>query len=100
MKVFLYDDKMTFGYGHFAVVNGYMPMNFRDREDVEAVPATGTSECIYGYVYDVEKDILDMLDVYYGVGIGMHRRVEVMASLEGGAKVKAIMYEYQYAEMV
>ena len=98
-KVFLYDNKLDLGIGNFASVVGYECMSFKDRDGVEAVPATGQYERIYGYVYDVDDDVLDMLDVYYGVGIGMHRQVNVLATLEGGASINAIMYEFQYAEI-
>ena len=99
-KVFLYDGKMDFGIGQFASVNGYNLMTFNGRNDFEAVAATGQNERIYGYVYDLDDDLIDWLDTYYAIGLGMHWKNTVVATTTGGIQVEAIIYEYQNAKVV
>jgi gamma-glutamylcyclotransferase (GGCT)/AIG2-like uncharacterized protein YtfP len=91
-KVFLYDNKLDLGLGHFASVGGFKLVTAGFNECVEAVPDTNGR--IYGYIYEVNDGVLGMLDMYYGLGIELHQRITTTAVLEGGVEINVDMYEY------
>jgi len=92
MKVFLYDNRFELGIGLFASAKGYKLVSAGLSETPEAV--TNNGSMIYGYIHEVDQDVLDMMDTYYGLGVKLHERIEIDAVLAGGVKVKAQMYEF------
>lgn len=96
MKVFLYDDRLDLGSGILARVDGFklVVVNHSFSNSPEAIRSEKKS--IYGYVYEINEDVLEYLDAYYGVGVGLHERIKATASLEGGVTYDVIMYECSY----
>jgi len=91
-NVFLYDNKLDLGIGQFASVGGFKLISAGRNECPEAIRED--SDKIYGYIYEIKDDILDMLDMYYGLGVDLHKRISAKAALEGGVIVDIQMYEY------
>jgi len=92
-RIFIYDKNIDLGFGTFARVDGYkltvVPHTFSN--SFEAVRSNKKS--IYGTVYTVDDDILESLDIFYGVSVGLHNRITTPAYLDGGAKVEVLFYE-------
>ena len=91
-KIFLYDKKLDLGIGRFASVGGFKLISAGNNECPEAIRED--SDKIYGYIYEVNDGILEMLDMYYGLGVELHERINVKAALEGGVTIDVQMYEY------
>jgi len=91
-NIFLYDNKLDLGIGQFASVGGFKLVSAGFGECPEAIPDKDNR--IYGYIYEIDNDILEMLDMYYGLGINLHKRIMIKAILEGGIIIDVQMYEY------
>jgi len=91
-NVFLYDNRLDLGTGQFATVGGFKLIAAGYGECPEAI--IDKDNKIYGYIYKIKDDILDMLDTYYGLGLKLHNRISVEATLLGGVKLNTYMYEY------
>ena len=91
-NVFIYDDKIDLGLGQFSSVGGFSLVTEGRNECVEAIREDDAK--IYGYIYEVNDGILDMLDTYYGLGVKLHKRISVKAALQGGVTIDVYMYEY------
>lgn len=92
MRVFLYDRRIELGTAQFASVDGFKLVSSGFNKCPEAI--RDDKNKIYGYIYNINSDILDMLDTYYGLGIKLHKRIMVKAVLKGGVDVSAYMYEF------
>jgi len=91
-KIFLYDKKLDLGIGRFASVGGFKLISAGINECIEAIQED--SGKIYGYIYEVEDGVLEMLDMYYGLGIDLHERISAKAALEGGVTIDVQIYQY------
>ncbi len=91
-NVFLYDNKLDLGIGKFASVNGFKLVTSGFNECLEAIK--DENETIYGYIYEISNDVLEMLDTYYGLGVDLHERITTESILAGGATTKVYMYEF------
>ena len=91
-NVFLYDDKLDLGVGRFASVGGFELVQAGAGACPEAIK--DDSGKIYGYIYEINDEMLEMLDMYYGLGVNLHERILVDAVLEGGVIISTYMYEY------
>lgn len=92
MNIFLYDNKLDLGIGTFASVGGFRLVTEGRNRCLEAIK--DDDEKIYGYIYEIDNDTLGMLDMYYGLGLDLHERITVVATLEGGSIIIVDMYEY------
>ena len=91
-NVFLYDNKLDLGLGQFASVSGFKLVSLGFNKCPEAIK-DGDSK-IYGYIYEISNQMLEILDTYYGLGVQLHERIAVEATLEGGIVIDVYMYEY------
>jgi len=90
MRVFLYGNTFDFGIGDWAVVRGFELVIDKDKEP-EAVKSE--DGCVYGRIYNVDNSVMESLDAYHGIGIGLHERITVTAILEGNRRERVFMYE-------
>lgn len=95
-KVFIYDQNFDLGTSYeFGVVSGYKLMYSADTGQFPAAVEDNTGR-IYGRLYDLDDDVVEELDIFYAVGIGLHDKVQVEVRLQNGSTVSAFMYEYPY----
>ncbi len=97
MKVFIYEDDFKLGHGMFACVDGFRLAEHPGHERLEAIK--DSAGCVYGTIYEMDEMSLDMMDLYYGVGV-MHNRIPATAKLQGGDEVEVQMYEFIHVELV
>lgn len=96
-NIFLYDEQIDLGMGQFASVAGFKLVASGRNETPEAIEAD--DGVVYGYIHEVSTGILEMLDTFYGLGVDLHDRVMVTATLQGGKQVSTYMYEFNYVEV-
>ena len=96
-NIFLYDDQIDLGIGQFASVAGFKLVASGRNEVPEAIK--DDESMVYGYIHQVDPGIIDMLDTFYGLGIDLHERVAVTATLQGGTPISVYMYEFKHVEM-
>ena len=100
IKVFIYDKNVNWPNGLFAKIDGFRLVTEAHTFDNTIEAIRDDNECIYGYIYEISEDTLDSLDAYYGLGIGMHDRIQIQAILNGGATLDVYLYEYIVEEPV
>lgn len=93
MNIFVYDNNFEFDDGIFGYVEGYTTTYDEENDEFPAAIPEENSR-LYGKVFDVHPDMIDSLDIFYGLVVGLHDRVGVVVHTEKGEQIEAQMYEY------
>lgn len=94
MKIFLIENYFfDLGKGEQASLYDYTIFYDEKHNISEVVPSKGSY--INGIIYDLDNEMLEFMDTYHGIGIGLYERRQVKAiRLLDNAKLDVFIYLY------